>query len=73
MRYVIIESTKYFGHFSVYDKLLEKEIPCYNLATARKLVDSLNSIPSTYCDVCGCEPCDCHASDEAYWRIIGDK
>lgn len=73
MRYIIIESSKFINHFSVYDTLLRKEIPCYNLATAKKLVQSLNANNSTFCDVCECDPCDCHSSEETYWKIIGDR
>ena len=59
MRFVIIESTKYVGKFSVYDTILEKEIPCHNLSTARKCCSRWN-LENTFCLVCKCDPCDCH-------------
>jgi len=59
MRFIIINSTKYLGKFSIYDTILKKETPCYNLATARECRNRWNK-ENTFCLSCECDPCDCH-------------
>jgi hypothetical protein len=59
MRYIIIDSTKYIGRFSVYDTIEDKETPCHNHATAKSLCKQWNEDHSV-CEVYECDPCDCH-------------
>ena len=58
-RYIIIDSTKFLGKYSVYDTYNNKETPCHNYATAKNLCDQWNK-NSKVCPVCKCDPCDCH-------------
>ena len=41
-RYIIINSTKYFEKYVVYDLILEDVIECHNLATAKSVAKELN-------------------------------
>lgn len=63
MRFIIIDSTKYIGKFSVYDTILKIETPCHNHATARTLCTQWNK-DSNPCVACECDPCDCHGSQD---------
>jgi hypothetical protein len=58
-RYIIINSTKYFEKYVVYDLILEDVIECHNLATAKSVAKELNE-KNTFCLACICDPCDCH-------------
>ena len=74
-RYIVIDSTKFIGKYSVYDTYGKVETPCHNYATARNLCDEWNK-NDNHCSICKCDPCDCHGSedlDDSYWKIIGDK
>lgn len=42
-RYIIIDSTKFVGKFSVYDTLKKEEHPCHNYATAKNLCQEWNN------------------------------
>jgi len=80
-RYIVIESTKYIGKFSVYDIVSKEEIPCHNLATARSICKEKNhqNHLNDACEVCECDPCDCYDgckpidSEHEYWKMWGDK
>jgi|11_taG_2_1085331.scaffolds.fasta_scaffold00478_2 hypothetical protein len=68
MRYIIIESTKFIGKFSIYDTVLEVETACHNYATAKSLCAQWNKdtsvCESCICEACECDPCDCHGSQD---------
>jgi len=60
-RYVVTDSTKFIGKFSVYDTATGEETPCHNYHTAKNDAKDKNLIKqmSSYCDCCECDPCDC--------------
>ena len=64
MRYIIIESTKFIGKFSIYDTILEVETSCHNYATAKSLCTEWNK-SCNICEACECDPCDCHGSQDS--------
>ena len=82
-RYIIIDSSKWVGKYSVLDTKTGEEIPCHNYATAKSSCKELNESNSQYCDACECTPCDCHGSEEtedipndpltSFWKIWGDR
>ena len=73
-RYIVIDSTKFLGKYSVYDTLKKEEHPCHNYATAKNLCKEWNENDKK-CPVCKCDPCDCHGSgdEEEYWKLWGDR
>ena len=82
-RYVIVDSSKWIGKYSVLDTKTGREFPCHNYATAKSSCKELNENNSNFCNVCECDPCDCHGSEEtedmpndpltSFWKIWGDK
>ncbi len=64
MRYIIIESTRFVGKFSIYDTDLKVETSCHNYATAKSLCERWNKDTSSVCEACECDPCDCHGSQD---------
>ncbi len=64
MRFIIIDSTKFIGKFSVYDTILEIETACHNYATAKSLCAEWNK-SCNICEACECNPCDCHGSQDS--------
>tara|TARA_B100000287_G_scaffold426266_1_gene473875 strand:+ start:123 stop:329 length:207 start_codon:yes stop_codon:yes gene_type:complete len=59
-RYIIVECPMYQGSYLVIDKETDLEIRFHNLASARTHVRMKEKKEPKYCDVCGCDPCDCH-------------
>lgn len=69
-RYIITNSTRFVGKFSVYDTTTGEETPCHNLATARSVTKDKNENwnytkqISEPCECCKCDPCDCDGVTE---------
>lgn len=78
-RFIVIESTKYYGKYSVLDQETGEEMPCHNYATAKDLAERKNKSKKSktnFCDVCECDPCDCYDGcepEKELWKTWGDK
>ena len=66
--YVVIESTKFIGKYSVYNTVTGEETPCHNYHTAKTVARNNNKNlikqVSSSCDCCECDPCDCDGVTE---------
>ena len=65
-RFVVTESQEYYGKYVVIDRKTQEVHKFHNLQSARSFAKRKNeekeNIPN-FCEVCGCDPCDCHWGD----------
>ena len=63
-RYIVAPSDIHYGKYIVIDTKRETIYRFHNLASARAFAKQKNDEENqTYCEVCGCDPCDCHWGD----------